>query len=161
MNIGIIVYSQTGNTLAVAQRIKDTCIAAGHTADVQQITVENPHDSGHMSLVNAPSAEGYDALILGAPVQAFSLCRAMTLYLRQLPKLKGVPAGYYITHGLPKLWMGGSRAYKSLRSLCLKKGAAPVQLGDVYWKSDQRDELIAGVVSAAAKFAATATGTSK
>ena len=157
MNIGLILYSQTGNTLAVAEKIKKTCEAAGHTAEIQQITVENHEKPDAPVVLNSvPAAGGYDALIFAAPVQAFSLCRAMVLYLKQLPSLKGVPVGCYLTQGLPKKWMGGNRAYKTMRSLCMKRGADPVRLGHVHWKSDQRDEQIADLVSATVKFASTA-----
>ena len=158
MNIGIILYSQTGNTLSVAKKIKATCIAAGHTAEIKQITVkEREKADSPVALQDIPGTEGYDILLFGAPVQAFSLCRAMTLYLNQISNLKGIPVGCFFTQGLPKLWMGGNRAYKQLRSLCLKKGVDPLRLGHVHWKADQRDEQIASIVSAVLKFVSTAT----
>ena len=156
MNIGVIVYSQTGNTLAVAERMKETLIAAGHTAEIEQITVESAGGSdAPVKLTNAPDPAKYDAVIFGAPVQAFSLCRQMTAYLKQMPVIKGKPVGSFLTQGLPKKWMGGNRACRSLRKLCMAKGADPIEVGHVHWKSDQRDALIAATVSGAVKFAAT------
>jgi flavodoxin len=156
MNIGIIVYSQTGNTLAVAERIKETCIAAGHTAEIGRITVESPEKAdAAVKLLNIPAVGGYDAVILGAPVQAFSLCRQMTAYLKQMQSVKGLPVACFILQGLPKKWMGGNRAYKTMRSLCMRKGADPVRIGHVHWRSNERDAQIADTVSAALKFAAT------
>ena len=157
MNIGIIVYSQTGNTLAVAEKMKETCIAAGHTAEIGRITVEEPEKAdAAVKLSHIPAVKGYDALILGAPVQAFSLCRQMTAYLKQMQSVKGIPVACYITQGLPKKWMGGNRAYKTMRSLCMKKGADPMRIGHVNWRSDERDAQVADAVSAALKFVATA-----
>ena len=155
MNIGLIVYSQTGNTLAVAQRIQETLIAAGHTADIEQITAETASGDAPVKLTSAPDPAKYDAVILGAPVQAFSLCRQMTAYLKQMPSIKGMPVGCYLTQGLPKKWMGGNRACRSMRKLCLAKGADPIEVGHVHWKSDQRDAQIAATVSGIVKFAAT------
>lgn len=156
MNIGIIVYSQTGNTLAVAERMKETCIAAGHTAEIGRITVENPEKTDAVvKLANIPAVQGYDAVIFGAPVQAFSLCRQMTAYLKQMQSVKGLPVACYLTQGLPKKWMGGNRAYKTLRSLCMKKGADPVRIGHVHWRSDERDAQIADTVSTALKLVST------
>ena len=157
MNIGIIVYSQTGNTLAVAEKMKETCAAAGHTAEIGRITVEESEKSdAAVKLANIPAVDGYDAIIFGAPVQAFSLCAPMVKYLKQLPSIQGLPVACYLTQGLPKKWMGGNRAYKTLRSLCMKKGADPERIGHVHWRSDERDAQIADAVSAALKFVATA-----
>ena len=157
MNIGIIVYSQTGNTLAVAEKMKETCIAAGHTAEIGRVIAEEPEKAeAAVKLVSIPAVQGYDAVILGAPVQAFSLCRQMTAYLKQMQSLKGIPVACYLTQGLPKKWMGGNRAYKTMRSLCMRKGADPARIGHVHWRSDERDAQIADAVSAALKFATTA-----
>ena len=157
MNIGIIVYSQTGHTLSVAEKIKATCVAAGHTAEIEQITIQKQEKAdAAVVLRDIPDTTKYDLLLFGAPVQAFSLCRAMMLYLKQAESMKGVPTGGFFTQGLPKLWMGGNRSWKQFRSLCQRRGADPVRLGHVHWKSEQRDEQIAAIVSAAAKFAATA-----
>ena len=158
MNIGIIVYSETGNTLAVANRVAETLAAAGHTAEIRQVTIEDRKKSdAPVQLKDAPSVEGFDLLIFGAPVQAFSLCRAMTKYLKQLPEIKNVPVGCYCTQGLPKKWMGGNRAFNTMRKRLLAKGSAePVRVGHVHWRSNERDEQIADTVSGAAKFAATA-----
>ena len=86
MNVGIIIYSQTGNTLSVAQRMKEALIAAGHTAQIEQITIAqaNGKETSSAPLVNIPDVQGYDAVIFGTPVQAFSLCQPMTKYLKQL-----------------------------------------------------------------------------
>jgi NAD(P)H dehydrogenase (quinone) len=157
MNIGIIIYSETGNTLSVAEKMKTTLDAAGHTAEIRRITIEKTGDSGTpVKLIDIPAIDGFDALIFGAPVQAFSLCRAMTLYLKQIPDIQGRPVACYITQGLPKKWMGGNRAYKTIRRLCMQRGAEPVQIGHIHWRSKERGEQIAGAVSGAVKFIATA-----
>jgi len=39
MNIGIIVYSQTGNTLSVAKKLEERLSAAGHSVNLEQVTV--------------------------------------------------------------------------------------------------------------------------
>jgi len=157
MKVGIIVYSQTGNTLAVAEKMKEALIAAGHTAEIKQITIEAREKADvTVKLLDTPSVAGYGAVIFGAPVQAFSLCQPMVKYLKQIQSIKGLPVACFILQGLPKKWMGGNRAYKTLRSLCLMKGADPLRIGHVNWRSEQRDAQIADAVSAALKFAATA-----
>ena len=157
MNVGIIIYSQTGNTLTVAEKMKEALIAAGHAAEIKQVTIE-PREKAEMAvkLLDAPRVKGYDAVIFGAPVQGFSLCQPMAAYLKQIESLKGKPTAAIILQGLPKKWMGGNRAFSTLRSLCLKKGADPQRIGHVNWRTEHRDAQIADAVSAALKFAATA-----
>ena len=158
MNIGIIVYSETGNTRSVAEKMQETLAAAGHTAEIFDIAAEKEVKGGGMDvkLVSAPAVDGFDALIFGAPVQAFSLCRAMRAYLKQLPDLPGVPTACYVTHALRMKWMGSNRALRAMCALSMQKSSLSVPLGDVHWGSQQRAEQIAAVVSAAMKFAATA-----
>lgn len=31
MNVGIMIFSRTGNTLLVAEKVRDACLAQGHT----------------------------------------------------------------------------------------------------------------------------------
>jgi NAD(P)H dehydrogenase (quinone) len=158
MNIGIIVYSQTGNTLSVAQRIAETLSAAGHSAEVRQVTIEKQEKAeASVKLKDIPPVDGFELLIFGAPVQAFSLCAPMALYLKQLPPIGGLPVGCFITQGLNKKWMGGNRAYKTMSKRLLAKGSAePVRIGHIHTRSAECDEQIAETVSGAAKFAATA-----
>lgn len=157
MNIGIIVYSQTGNTLSVAQRMQESLIAAGHTVQIGRITLQQSTGAGTSApLADIPSVSGYDAVIFAAPVQGFSLCRAMTKYLQQLPDLRGLPVACFITQALTKKWMGGNHAWNTMRELLLEKGTEPTRIGHVHWRSGERDALIADAVTGAMKFAATA-----
>jgi len=38
VNIGIIVYSKTGNTLSAAQKLQEKLVAHGHVVNIEQIT---------------------------------------------------------------------------------------------------------------------------
>ena len=79
MKVGIIVYSQTGNTYGVAQKLKDKFAEAGHEAEVERITITGQATPGSkdFKLEARPDTELYDVLIFAAPVQAFSLNPAM------------------------------------------------------------------------------------
>jgi len=157
MNVGIILYSQTGNTLAVAQRMQECLVAAGHTAQLERITVrqsQNRNAAG--DLMDIPSVDGYDAVIFGAPVQGFRLCEPMTKYLTQLPDLQGLPVACFLTQALTRKWMGGNRAWQTMYTLITAKGSEPQRIGHVHWRSEHRDAQIADAVTGAMKFAATA-----
>lgn len=124
MEIGIIVYSQTGNTLKAAESIREALKARGHKAVIEQVTIE-----GEMSpekpivLTSKPDASKYDALIFASPVMAFSLNPVMKAYLPQIKELKGKKAACFVTQGLPFNWMGGNQALKQMSGLLRSKGA--------------------------------------
>ena len=40
MNVGIIVYSKTGNTLSVAEKLQEAIRSAGHTVNIERIETE-------------------------------------------------------------------------------------------------------------------------
>jgi NAD(P)H dehydrogenase (quinone) len=149
MNVGIIVYSQTGNTLSVAQKLKEAILAQGHTAVLERVEAENdaPNSKQPPRLTKAPDLSGYDAVLFGAPVHAFSLCLVMKLYLTQCSKLRGKPVCCFVTQHLKKPWMGGNRAIKQMHALCGDKGADNRESGVVNWTAPGRDAQIDAVVT--------------
>ena len=61
VNIGIIVYSRTGHTLAVATQLKEKLSAAGHEVKLEQVEVVGPDNLGatDVQLKIKPEVEGY------------------------------------------------------------------------------------------------------
>jgi flavodoxin len=144
MNIGIILYSHTGNTLSVGEKIRDACLKQGHTCSIERVTLENddPNSKAPLRLVSAPDISGYDAVIFGAPVHAFSLCHAMKAYLSQLPRIEGKKVCCYVTQQFQKPWLGGNRTIRQMVALCRDKGAIPCATGIVNWASKIREKQI-------------------
>jgi flavodoxin len=145
MNIGIIVHSQTGNTHSVAMRLVDALRAAGHTAGVERVEPDGDAHPGarDVRLKTSPEAGHFDALVFGAPVQAFSLSAAMAAYLNGLRPLDGKKAAFFVTKALPFRWTGGNRAVGQMRKICELKGAAAVASEIIFWKKNGgREESI-------------------
>lgn len=73
MNVGIILYSNTGNTLSVAQKLEQALRANGHAAIIARVEpVHNdPRASGPVKLKSAPDASAYDAIIFASPCRCF------------------------------------------------------------------------------------------
>jgi flavodoxin len=145
MKTGIIVYSQTGNTLAVAQRIQETIIAPDNEVSILKVAALNEQeaDLSKIQLNESPETGGFDVLIFGSPVHGFSLAPVMMAYLNQNPSLSGKRVACYVTQGLPKAWMGGKRALRQMVDICEKKGASIYSTGIVNWpKPLVREELI-------------------
>jgi NAD(P)H dehydrogenase (quinone) len=146
MKIGIIVHSRTGNTHAVAEKIRESLQAAGHSAEIEQVRPaggEQPR--GHeIRIEDPPDPSGYDALVFGAPVHGFTLSQEMATYLTQIPSLQGKRVACFVTKGLPFFRTGGNQAISKMRTICESKGATICGTGIIVW-SQQREEKISAL----------------
>ncbi|MEA4998862.1 MAG: hypothetical protein VB087_05655 [Candidatus Limiplasma sp.] len=149
MKIGIIVYSQTGNTLQVAEQLKAALLETGHEAALEQITAqqEQTKEGITVNLTHAPDASVYDMVYFAAPVQAFSLCPVMKRYLATMQDFGGRRAALLTTQQLPKTWMGGKRAIRQMGQAVASKGGTVLASGIVNWSAKDRDARIRQVVA--------------
>lgn len=140
MNIGIIVYSGTGNTLVVAEKLKSALAAKGHDVAVDKIVAEGDVGQRNFKLTSKPDPGKYEALVFAAPVMAFSLNPAMKEYFKDMPGIKGKKAACFVTKQLPGNWTGGSGAIKGMSAALKQKGAEVLASGIVHWKDEQKRE---------------------
>jgi len=149
MGIGIIVYSKTGNTLSVAEKLEKSFTQAGHDAVIQRVKVNTDEEgsSGKLSLTANPDVSVYDAIVFAAPVHGFSLAPAMKLYLEQVGDLSGKKVYGFVTQHFKKPWLGGNRAIRTLKSLCQKKGADLRVTGIVNWSNSEREKQIEEIIT--------------
>jgi flavorubredoxin len=147
MKIGIIVHSQTGNTLSVAKRLAENLSAAGHSATLEEVKVvgERKPGVGDFKLETLPNVEPYEALVFGAAVEAFALSPVMTSYLKRIASLEKKKVACLITQAFPYPWLGGNHAVRQMRRRCESKGATVCGSGIVSWKRSRREERIAAV----------------
>jgi flavodoxin len=148
MNIGIIVYSQTGNTNSVGLKLKEKLSANGHSVNIERILLAGDAQpvAKDIQFESRPEVSTYDALVFGAPVEAFSLSQVMKSYLTQVASLKGKKVACFVTKGLPFYWTGGSRAIVQMKKICGSKDATICGTGIVVWMSKDREKKIDEVV---------------
>ena len=141
MNIGVIVYSKTGNTLSAAQKLQEKLVAEGHAVNIEQITIAGGDSPGKkdFQFTAVPDPDPYEAVIFGAPVHAFSLCPVMEDYLKQLTSLQGKKVAFLVTKQLPFNWTGGNRTVGQMKKLCEDKGAEVLGSGIVICSESRRD----------------------
>lgn len=153
MNIGIIVHSQTGNTYFVAQKLQEKLAAAGHTVNIERVIPAGEARPGvkNLQLETKPGIAKYDALVFGAPVQAFSLSPVMTSYLRQLVSLQKKKVAGFVTQAFPYPWLGGNRAIRQMKKICKLKGASLCGSAIVNWMHSRRDQTIIEVIEKLSK----------
>lgn len=146
MKIGIIVYSQTGNTFSVAQQLKEKLAAARHAVNIERLTTAGGEtDPGKAKIEKFPDLGGYDALVFAGPVQGFSLSRVMAGYMKQLPALNGKKVAVFVTKGLPLNVTGGSKAIEQLTKEAEAHGGKVVASGIVHW--GKREQEIPAVLA--------------
>lgn len=143
MKIGIIVHSRTGHTHFVAQRLEEKLSADGHTVNIQQLKLSGGQDvPGKDSIIkHPPDLNGYDRVIFGAPVQAFSLSNVMIAYLTQVSSLTGKTVACFVTKGLPFGWTGGNRAISEMKEICESKWATVSGTGIVIWNKNREKQI--------------------
>lgn len=144
MKINIVIYSFTGNTFSVGEKLEKALISKGHTVQLERITADNddPGTREPFILKNIPDPSPYDMVILGAPVQQLFLSRIMKAYLNQMPQMQGKMVAGFVTQELSKKWMGSSRSIRSIAREVEKKGARMLHSGIIQWGTEKREEQI-------------------
>lgn len=153
MNIGIIVYSQTGHTLEVCERLKGQLIEEGHSVNLDQITVVGGRTpkTKEFELETKPDVGSYDAIVFGSAVEAFSLSAVLSRYLNNLGSLQGKQVACLVSQQFPYPWMGGNRALGQMKKICQSKGATIRATGVVNWAKSRREGTTAEAVARLSK----------
>ena len=147
MDIGIIVYSRTGHTLSVAEKLKGRLSADGHAVALEQLEIAGPDNlsATTAALKTRPAIDRYDALVLGSPVNGGRMSAAMNSYLEQVPSLQGKKVVLLLTHFFFPAW-GANQTIAQMKGVCESRGATVCGSGSVRWTSLRRGRQISRVV---------------
>ncbi|MBU1093035.1 MAG: flavodoxin [Firmicutes bacterium] len=134
----IVIYSKTGNTLSVAQKIKKVT-----DFDLEEVKAQSDDPNiAKPELIYKPNVKPYNHLVFASPVHGFSLSRIMHAYLKQLPDLTGKTVDLFITHYFPYAWLGGNHTLKQMKSLVEDKGGRVMSMTSINWKTKKRKDVI-------------------
>ncbi len=148
MNIGLIIHSQTGNTLKVAEHLKTQLTGMGHEVDLVHLLPDKPAIPGKLSdPVLLPSLQKYDGIVFGSHVEGLSLAPAMRRAMDAMPPLTGKKVACLVTQYFRQPWLGGSRSVKQMSDLCTKKRGIVKATATVQWKAEDRDARIEKAVA--------------
>ena len=149
MKIGIIVYSSTGHTLSVARQLQGALSTAGHDVALEQVLTEGTPKPGALDvpLKTRPAVDGYEGLVLAAPVWGGQPAAPMTAYLQGIPSLQGKRVAYLVTGAFPP-GLGRNQALARMREICQARGATLCGEASVGWLSLHRKRHIAAAVEA-------------
>lgn len=145
MKIGIIIYSQTGNTLSVAESIKSKLLKYNVTIERIGLVDSTIPRKEPFKLKTIPDVNSYDVIIFGSLVEAFSLSPVMKEYIKQIKSLKGKKVFGFVTEYFPYAWMGGNNAIKQMKELCKKLDTNILETYVINWKNKKRLDIIEDV----------------
>lgn len=157
MKVGVFVTSKTGNTLSVAENLKQRLLADGHSVSLEHVAAANANemDMRRIRLVDPPSIVGYDLLVFAAPVNGFRPALAMQVFMKSLPSMQDRLAVGFVTQAFPFQWMGGVQALAVLEKLIAERGGKLSAQGVVNWSSRKRSQQIASLIETIAALLAT------
>jgi len=143
MKIGIIIYSYSGNTLKVAEAIKEQLEHSGIITEINQITAVNDNPSSQaVTLDSKPNLMDYDGVILATPVRGFQIAPVMKAYLHQIEDCHKQRIYLFVTHHFALPWLGGTQTIKELRKQLNDKGAVVIGSSIINWSSKKRPAAI-------------------
>ena len=143
MKIGIIIYSQTGHTYSVANKLMKKLSEVKHFIEVKRLNPIGEVNPGikNIEFESIPDIKDYDVVIFGSPVWAFSLCPVFKIYLNKLSSLENKKIICFVTMAFPFTWMGGKRAISQMKKICMTKGSILQTTQVINW-SNKRNEKI-------------------
>jgi flavodoxin len=136
MKIGIILFSETGNTYSVAKKLKENL--KKHDVTIEKIEINRTSkDRSEFEITYNPIVENYDILIFGSFTEGFKLNPVMRKYLED-KQLKGKKVLLFVTHFFPYKWLGGTSAMKELKDIMKFKQAKVLATSVINWSSKKR-----------------------
>lgn len=152
MKIGLFVHSHTGNTLTVAELLRDKLLNSGHIVELRKLEPvggenTNEIDINKINFTPEPDMSGYDYIIIGAPVRGFSISPVLAAYLSKVSSLKEQKIDLFVTQAFPYAWMGGNNAIKQMRNACERKGAIVERTSIINWRSKKKDTEIKELIT--------------
>lgn len=147
LDIGIIVYSQSGHTLSVATRLKERLSASGHNAVLERVETAGPEsqDAAGVVLKTSPDVSRYDAVVFGCPVRGGVPAPPMRGYLDRLSSLSGKKVACLVTGFFRAEW-GRNQTVETISEICEAKGATICGRASVGWFNPRRHSDIARAV---------------
>jgi len=147
MKMGIVVHSQTGHTLLIAEKIRDALKEKKADVTLHHLSVERDKKTPtDIVFDDLPDISGYDTLVFGSSVEAFTLSPVMKKYLAIDLPMQNKRVHLFVTQHLPSPMLGGNRAIRRMKSDCNKKGAAIGETAVINWSGKARDRQIAACV---------------
>lgn len=140
MKLGIIVYSESGHTLSVVNKIEESLIQ--NHVEVKKMILNFTVEKGTRMLVQPPKLESCEAYIIASPIQGFQLAKPMSDYLVQNPLPKDAKIGILLTEYFKVMFLGGNYSLKQAKATIDVSSHKLVVEKVIHWSSKKREEQI-------------------
>ncbi len=142
MKIGLIIHSNTGHTLEVANDLKMK-LAHNHEVTLLHVNSKNEEQSqkGFVELKDSPDINGFDYLVFGAPIHGFALSKTMATYLKQLQNKSHKNAFIFVTHFFPSPGLGGRQGLRQMIKYLTSKDIQIVNASIIPWTFGKRKAI--------------------
>jgi flavodoxin len=141
MNVGIIVYSETGHTYEVIEKLADK-LREQHTVTIYRLK----YDKAQNIVNGVPYINGHQRLILATPVQGFAPTIPIMEAIRRIENFDGRIVDVLITQYFRFKWLGGKQTINVLiRAIEHAKGVFGVD-ADIHWQRKDRDQQIQAAI---------------
>jgi flavodoxin len=149
MTIQLIVHSQTGNTLSVANALKASVEPINHTVTLTHVEANNERemDLSKIAISAIPDCSEADMIVLGGPVRGASASPAILKTISSLGSVKGKKCVVFTTEFFPYDWMGGKRAVTMMEKELTARGAQVMSHAIIHWKRRDRENQINQFIS--------------
>lgn len=146
MKIAIIVYSETGHTDAVGQRLLNLLVAH-HEVEYIKLHVDSFKTR---RLVNHPSLKLFERVYFGFPVQGFSLPIPIKDYLTTLDMSPNTEVGIFTTQYFNYDWLGANTTHRQFWALLAPHHPQPLapHVGKIHWRHKHREQQISDTLHA-------------
>lgn len=150
MKTAIIVHSMTGNTLLVAEKLKDTLEKRGVNVHLEKVEPAGGEDKNEMNLSritfqNRLDLSEYDNIVMAGPVRGFSMSPVLKAYFDQ-SSLKNRRVYMFVTHFFPFPFMGGNSAISQMKKFVEERGGIVLDSSIIDWKNPSRERKIQTLV---------------
>jgi len=139
MKIGMIVYSESGNTLSVVKKLEKKLVKNKFNVIIDRIELTEKYNPNKpFRFKNIPDIRGYDVLVLGSPVEAFSLSRVAKKYLSGIKSFEKRKVYLLVTQYFPYPWLGGNNAIRIMKKEVEAKDGEVMDAGIINWTKKKR-----------------------
>jgi len=148
MNVGIVIHTTSGHTLAFARAIEEILKQKGHEVEILYLRTVGrvtPTGSGNFSIKNPPELDEFNTVLFGGPVWAFKASPVIMKFLAdEVKSLKNKKALSFVTMGLPFKFTGGDRALRMMDEQLEASGADVVE-GEklLYFFKTDKEKMVA------------------
>lgn len=148
MRIALVIHSKTGNTLSVAEKLKELFLKRGHEVTIFHLSPLNPDVSkvSEVKLSSMPEVKGFDALILGAPVWGFQLSPVMQYFIMNTVMPPSMAVYVFVTQYFPFTFLGGNNAIRGYEKLLSGKKQKAKKAYIIGWSNQKKREKSIGFI---------------